>query len=165
MRFTNWRIYELKNSKPASVIANPSIRKSENSSIPAIRFPASRLCHRCGTLRYLDRLQPLALLVLRFVLGAIMIAHGYGKVFGGMQNFSHLVSGLGIPGWMAYLSAAAEFGGGILLVLGLITRIAAAAVLVDMLVAISKVHFKNGLMGQGGYEFPLARSEERRVGK
>jgi len=107
-------------------------------------------------LRYLDRLQPLALLVLRFVLGAIMIAHGYGKVFGGMQNFSHLVSGLGIPGWMAYLSAAAEFGGGILLVLGLITRIAAAAVLVDMLVAISKVHFKNGLMGQGGYEFPLA---------
>jgi len=107
-------------------------------------------------LRYLERLQPLALLVLRFVLGAIMIAHGYGKVFGGMQRFVHMVSGLGIPGWMAYLAAAAEFGGGILLVLGLITRIAAAAVLIDMLVAIAKVHFKNGLVGQGGYEFPLA---------
>jgi putative oxidoreductase len=107
-------------------------------------------------LRYLDRLQPLALLVLRFVLGAIMIAHGYGKVFGGMPRVVHMVSGLGIPGWMAYLAAAAEFGGGILLVLGLITRIAAAAVLIDMLVAIAKVHFKNGLVGQGGYEFPLA---------
>lgn len=107
-------------------------------------------------MRYLDRLQPLALLVLRFVLGAIMIAHGYGKVFGGMQRFSHMVSGLGIPGWMAYLSAAAEFGGGILIVVGLITRLAALAILIDLLVAILKVHFKNGLMGQGGYEFPLA---------
>ncbi|HYL11762.1 MAG TPA: DoxX family protein [Terriglobales bacterium] len=107
-------------------------------------------------MRYLDHLQPLALLILRLVLGAIMIAHGYGKVFGGTQKFVHMVSGLGLPGWMAYLSAAAEFGGGILLVLGLITRLAALAVLVDMLVAISKVHFKNGLMGLSGYEFPLA---------
>ena len=107
-------------------------------------------------MRYLDRMQPLALLVLRFVLGAIMIAHGYGKVFGGMQRFSHMVSGLGIPGWMAYLSAAAEFGGGILIVVGLITRLAALAILIDLLVAVLKVHFKNGLMGQGGYEFPLA---------
>ena len=107
-------------------------------------------------MRYLDRLQPLALLVLRFVLGAIMIAHGYGKVFGGMQRFSHMVGGLGIPGWMAYLAAAAEFGGGILIVIGLITRLAALAIFLEMLVAISKVHFKNGLMGQGGYEFPMA---------
>jgi putative oxidoreductase len=107
-------------------------------------------------LRYLDRLQPLALLVLRFVLGAIMIAHGYGKVFGGIERFVHMVGSLGIPGWMAYLAAATEFGGGILLVVGLITRIAAAAVLIEMLVAILKVHLKNGLVGQGGYEFPLA---------
>jgi putative oxidoreductase len=107
-------------------------------------------------LRYLDRLQPLGLLVLRLVLGAIMIAHGYVKIFGGMQNFVHMVRGLGMPGWLAYFAAAAEFGGGILVVLGLITRFAAFAILIDMLVAIAKVHLRNGLTGQDGYEFPLA---------
>ena len=70
-------------------------------------------------MRYLDRLQPVALLALRLVLGAIMIGHGYPKVFGGLSHHVHLVSGLGLPGWLAYLSAAAEFFGGIALVVGL----------------------------------------------
>jgi putative oxidoreductase len=39
---------------------------------------------------------------------------------------------------------------------GLFTRVAAFAVCIDMSVAIAKVHFHNGLMGNGGYEFPLA---------
>jgi putative oxidoreductase len=107
-------------------------------------------------LRYLDRLQPLALLVLRVVLGAIMIGHGSHKVFGGMSHHVQMVSNLGLPGWLAYLSAAAEFGGGILVIAGVLTRFAALAILIDMLVAIWKVHWKNGLMGNGGYEFPLA---------
>lgn len=107
-------------------------------------------------MRYLDRLQPLALLALRLVLGVVMIAHGRPKVFGGMHHHVSMVSSIGLPGWWAYLSAAAEFGGGILLVLGLFTRVAGLAVLIDMAVAIWKVHWKNGLLGQGGYEFPLA---------
>ena len=107
-------------------------------------------------LRFLDRLQPLALLVLRIVLGIIMIAHGYPKVFGGLSEHVHHVSNLGLPGWLAYCSAAAEFFGGILLLLGLFTRIAALAILINMSVAIWKVHWKNGLLGNGGYQFPLA---------
>jgi len=106
--------------------------------------------------KLLDRLHPLALLALRIVLGVIMVAHGSGKVFGGMSKHVGLVQHLGLPGWMAYLSAAAEFGGGILLIAGLLTRLSALAVLIDMMVAIAKVHWKNGLRGQGGYEFPLA---------
>jgi putative oxidoreductase len=107
-------------------------------------------------LRYLDRLEPLALLVLRLVLGAIMIGHGYGKVFGGLQSFTHYVSGLGLPGWLGYFAAAAEFLGGILVVAGLFTRCAGLAICADMLVAIWKVHLKNGLLGDHGYQFPLA---------
>ena len=107
-------------------------------------------------MRYLDRLQPLALLALRVVLGAIMIAHGYSKVFGGLSEHVHHVSNLGLPGWLAYLSAAAEFFGGILVIAGLFTRLAALAILINMSVAIWKVHWKNGLLGQGGYQFPLA---------
>jgi len=107
-------------------------------------------------LRYLDRLQPLALLVLRLVLGAIMIGHGYPKIFGGMSHHMESVRHLGLPGWLAYLSAGAEFFGGIGVVLGLLTRLAGLAILINMAVAIAKVHWKNGMMGQGGYQFPLA---------
>ena len=53
------------------------------------------------------------------------------------------------------MTLAAEFGGGILLVLGLFTRLVALSILIDMSVAIAKVHFKNGLKGTGGYEFPM----------
>jgi putative oxidoreductase len=107
-------------------------------------------------LRYLDRLQPLALVALRLVLGAIMIGHGYPKVFGGLSEHVHHVSNLGLPGWLAYLSAGAEFLGGILVMAGLFTRFAALAILINMTVAIGKVHWKNGLLGQGGYQFPLS---------
>lgn len=106
--------------------------------------------------KYLDRVQPLALLVMRLTLATIMIAHGSQKVFGGMPHFRSIVSGIGFPAWMAYLAAAAEFGGGILVLLGVLTRVAALAITIDMLVAILKVHAKAGLRGPHGFEFPLA---------
>jgi putative oxidoreductase len=104
----------------------------------------------------LNKLQPFALLVLRLVLGAIMIAHGYGKVFGGFHHHQEFVRSLGMPAWMAYLSAGTEFFGGIGIVLGLFTPFFALAFLIEMCVVIAKIHFKHGLTGQGGYEFPLA---------
>ena len=106
--------------------------------------------------RFLDRLQPLALLVMRLVLATVMIAHGSQKVFGGMPRFQAIVGGIGFPAWMAYLSAAAEFGGGILVLLGLWTRPAALAITIDLVVAIVKVHAKAGLRGSMGFEFPLS---------
>lgn len=107
-------------------------------------------------MRYLDRLQPLALLVMRLALGVVMVVHGYHKVFGGLHHHVQFVSSLGLPGWTAYLSAFAEFFGGLLVLVGLFTRAAAFAICIDMAVAIAKVHFHNGLMGPTGYEFPLA---------
>jgi len=103
-----------------------------------------------------NRLQPFALLVMRLVLGAIMIAHGYHKVFGGFHHHMEMVGSLGIPRWLAYLSAGTEFFGGIAIVLGLFTRYVALAFMIEMAVAIWKVHFKNGLTGNGGFEFPLS---------
>lgn len=105
---------------------------------------------------FLDRLQPVALLVMRLVLATVMIAHGAQKVFGGMPRFQTIVSGIGLPAWMAYLSAAAEFGGGILVLLGFWTRFAAFAITIDLLVAIVKIHVKAGLRGPGGFELPLS---------
>ena len=107
-------------------------------------------------MRYLDRMQPLALLALRLTLGAVMIGHGWLKVNGNLHGFAGNVAALGMPAWLGYVASFVEFGGGILVLAGLFTRCAAFAILIDMSVAIIKVHWKHGLMGQGGYEFPLA---------
>jgi putative oxidoreductase len=107
-------------------------------------------------LNFANRLQPLGLLVLRLALGTVMIAHGYQKIFGGMPQFMQMLQHMGIPAWMGYLTVAAEFGGGILLVAGFLTRLAALAIFIDMLVAIIKVHLHNGLFSKsGGFEFPM----------
>ena len=107
-------------------------------------------------LDFFNRLQPFAQLVMRLVLGAILIAHGYHKVFGGFHQHMAFVGSLGLPQWMAYLSTGTEFFGGIGIVLGMFTRFFSLAFVIEMGVAIWKVHFKNGLLGQGGYEFPLS---------
>lgn len=74
------------------------------------------------------------------VLGGLGIAwHGYGKIFGGwMVKFSDGIAGMGFPhpeifAWAAVLS---EFAGGILIVLGLLTRSAALFLFVTMSVAV-----------------------------
>lgn len=107
-------------------------------------------------MRFLDRLQPIALLALRLILGVVMIGHGYSKVFhGGLEQHVHRVASLGLPGWLAYPSAFTEFFGGIFLIAGFLTRFVSLCVIVDMAVAMAKIHWKNGMFGRGGYEFVL----------
>jgi len=110
-------------------------------------------------LRYLDRLQPLALLLMRLALGVIMAVHGYHKVFGGLHHFSQMVGSMGLPAWLGYVSAFTELLGGLLILAGFFTRPAAFAICINLAVAIWKVHLHNGLLGSPdhpGYEFPLA---------
>jgi putative oxidoreductase len=107
-------------------------------------------------LRYLDRLQPLALVVVRLAVGLIMVVHGYHKVFGGLHHHAQMVASLGLPSWLGYVSAFAEFLGGLLILAGFFTRGAAFVVCINLVVAIWKVHWHNGLTGDHGYEFPLA---------
>jgi putative oxidoreductase len=107
-------------------------------------------------MEFFKRLQPFALLVMRLALGAIMIAHGYRKVFGGFHGHQQMVAGLGLPAWMAYFSTITEFFGGIAIVLGLFTQFFSLAFFIEMLVAIWKVHWRHGLTAQGGFEFPMS---------
>ncbi len=107
-------------------------------------------------MRYLDRSQPLALLAMRLALGAIMVAHGYHEVFGGLHHHTQMAANLGLPTW---ISALTEFFGGLLILVGFFTRAAAFVVFIDLFVAIWRVHLHNGLIGtpdHPGYEFALA---------
>jgi putative oxidoreductase len=91
-----------------------------------------------------------ALTILRLVLGIVFFAHGAQKVlgwFGGygfsgtMGFFTHQ---MGIPAPLAFLAIMAEFLGGLGLVLGFLTRIAAFGVFCNMLVAVGMVHHQFG---------------------
>jgi putative oxidoreductase len=105
-----------------------------------------------------ERIRPLAALIARLVLGAIVLVHGAQKIFprGALYQFAQTVAHLGFPYWMGYVAAFTEFFGGALLILGLLVHLAALGVAIDMAVAIIKVHLHHGLTGPGGYEFPLA---------
>ena len=84
-----------------------------------------------------------AVALLRIWLGAMMVVHGYPKMFGDNTKFFARVEEMGFPapelfGWLAAFS---EFGGGVLLILGLMTRPAALLVTVTMGVAALIRHF------------------------
>jgi len=75
-----------------------------------------------------------------------MTFHGYQKVVphGALAHFAHYVATLGIPSWLGYVSAFTEFVGGLLLIVGLFTRLAAFFVAVNMLVAFVTVGLRQG---------------------
>jgi putative oxidoreductase len=96
--------------------------------------------------RFLDNLQPWGALLLRLVLGLSIVVHGYQKVstHTALDHFVHSVVALGLPYWLAYVSAATEFIGGILVVLGLFTRFVSAMIAINMLVALFTVGIHQG---------------------
>jgi putative oxidoreductase len=102
--------------------------------------------------------QSLGIAVLRIVVGIVFLAHGYQKVFKfGFHGVAGMLGHMGIPApaVAAVVLMIVEFVGGILLVTGLATRLPAALLAIDMVVAISAVHAKNGFFNPGGVEFPL----------
>jgi putative oxidoreductase len=94
-----------------------------------------------------------AALPLELVVGTIFFAHGLQKI-GDPAGFAQRAMG-GIPLFLGFLVIAAEFGGGLLLLTGLFVRLGALGQLCVMAVAVSQVHWGNGLTGPGGFEFPL----------
>jgi putative oxidoreductase len=100
--------------------------------------------------------------ILRVVLGGVLMPHGCQKLFGlfggmGFARNAELFDKLGFtPGvFWGTLVGCTELIGGALLVLGLFTRFAAAAVLIFMLVAIKFTSAKGFFWGAGGMEYPI----------
>ncbi|MEU1993619.1 DoxX family protein [Nocardia gamkensis] len=101
-----------------------------------------------------------ALLLLRLVVGVTMIAHGVNHWIGGgrIAGTARWFSGLGLRNGVlqAWLSVVTEIGAGALLVLGLLTPFAAAAIISVMLVAGLLAHRANGFfVFEEGYEYVL----------
>jgi len=104
-----------------------------------------------------------AILILRLGLGTIFTGHGLQKTFGmfngpGIAGFTQMLSGLGfVPAaFWAYLAAYVELVAGILLILGIFTRVASVFLLILIVVAAVNVHLSKGFfLSSGGFEYTL----------
>jgi putative oxidoreductase len=106
--------------------------------------------------------------IIRVVLGIVFFAHGAQKMLGwfggyGFTGTMNAFTGpMHIPAPFAFLAIAAEFFGGLGLIFGLLTRVAAFGIAVNMVVAIVKVHSQFGFFANWsgtqkgeGYEYHL----------
>src|SRR5713101_2995530 len=129
-------------------------------------------------------MRSMGLLTMRIISGGIFAVHGYAKLFGGpgkpihprvrrylgegfaqamerggVANFSLGLGRMGVPApkLMAALVGATEFFGGVMLITGMFTRLAALALAVNMVFAIKLAHWKQGLIGSAsGYMYALS---------
>jgi putative oxidoreductase len=106
--------------------------------------------------------------ILRIVLGVVFFAHGAQKMLGWFGGFGFsgtmgfFTGTMHIPAPLAFLAIAAEFFGGMGLILGFLTRIAAFGIAANMVVAIWAVHGAfgffmnwNGMQKGEGFEYHL----------
>jgi putative oxidoreductase len=107
--------------------------------------------YSAATEKNLDR----AFLLLRLVLAAIFIVHGYQKVFGfGISGVTNMFTQMSVPvpAVVAPFISVLELVGGIALLFGAFTRVAAFLLACDMLGAMIFVHAKNGFSAPKGVE-------------
>lgn len=97
-------------------------------------------------------------LVLRLTLGVLMLFHGLSKLSKGIDGIAGMVTGAGFPAQLAYLVYLGEVVAPLLLIIGLLTRPAAAVIAINMIVAVLLAHAKQltSMNAQtGGYSLEL----------
>ena len=103
-------------------------------------------------------LNDLGLLIVRLAPAVVFTVHGYAKLFGGQFDRTvalFMTINIPAPEPMAWFVGILEFAGGLLLGLGLLTRLIAALLAVEMAVAILRVRLPQGFVGAAEFEFVL----------
>lgn len=114
-------------------------------------------------LQRVEGLERWALVILQLFLGFVFVMHGSQKLFGafggsGVAGATAYFAKLGLvpSAFWAWVVTITEFFGGLCIFFGVLTRVWAAGLVIDMTVAVLKVHVPNGFFwGKGGVEFPL----------
>ena len=114
--------------------------------------------------RTLSRLQPWSLFLIRITVAVTMIFYGFQKIIpagglhrahplAGFYDFAVYIAHLGLYPWLAYVNILTEFLGGLLLLVGLLTRFIAFLLSIDMLFALVLIHVRHGYVAS---EYVLA---------
>jgi putative oxidoreductase len=103
---------------------------------------------------YLEKISVFAPLPIRIMAGIAFILHGLPK-FEDLQGTQGFFVSVGIPAELALLIGLLEVIGGVLLIVGLLTRIISILFTIEMICAVLIVKADNSFMGQGGFEVDL----------
>jgi len=109
-------------------------------------------------MRFMEKLRPLTLLLLRVGLGVIFIYNGYPKFWGRrIEHLEEFVNVNHLPAYFSYIAGVLEIGGGALLIGGLFTRVVGFLLSVEMIVAMWKgEQFLQNPLAVDKYELALA---------
>ena len=111
-----------------------------------------------GLRGFYDSFGDIAYTLMRVVIGGILLVHGWGKVSGGAAGVAAFMAKSGLEPGIAFAYAAIllETVGAACIIVGLLTRFFAAALAIEMAIALFAVHWANGFgVGQRGYEYVL----------
>jgi putative oxidoreductase len=105
-------------------------------------------------------MEPIAYTIVRIAIGATVFMHGWGKFTGGVPAAYFAKIGMPAPTAMAYWALFIETIGAACVAIGLFTRFFAAALAIEMLIALWLVHWANGFLvsvsgGKNGIEYVL----------
>lgn len=105
----------------------------------------------------MNRNDDLGKLVLRLALGILILLHGIPKLTKGVDGIAGMLAAQGLPGVLAYGAYLGEVVAPVLLILGFLTRPAAALIAVNMVFAIWLAHMKQltALTANGGWALEL----------
>jgi uncharacterized membrane protein YphA (DoxX/SURF4 family) len=108
-------------------------------------------------MRILEKLTPLSLLALRLALGVIFFYHGYEKLVEGPADVRAAFAPLGLPPFSFYVLGTLELFGGLLLAVGLLTRVTALLLAIETGLILARVSVpRGGIYAVHNYELPLA---------
>ena len=103
-------------------------------------------------------LEPLSYPLIRFVAGAMMVPHGYAKVFGGIEVTTKFFASVGLEPalTLAWYVGLLELVGGVCVAFGFLTRFMSAQLVGLLAVATFYIHLPSGFLWvKGGFEYPL----------
>ena len=103
-------------------------------------------------------LEPLSYPLIRFVAGAMMVPHGYAKVFGGIEGTTKFFASVGLEPALilAWYVGLLELVGGVCVAFGFLTRFMSAQLVGLLAVATFYIHLPGGFLWvKGGFEYPL----------
>ena len=103
-------------------------------------------------------LEPLSYPLIRFVAGAMMVPHGYAKVFGGIEGTAKFFASVGLEPALilAWYVGLLELVGGVCVAFGFLTRFMSAQLVGLLAVATFYIHLPSGFLWvKGGFEYPL----------
>ena len=96
-------------------------------------------------MHHLEKLKPLAQIILRWALAIVFAVHGYPKLFTNRAMFLAMFPKMGFPSYFVYIAGCLELFGACLLVVGLFTRLVALLLAGEMTIVLWRVYLPHGI--------------------